>query len=868
MRKKLPITFAILFFCYQSFSQDLLGLGTSNYSGVVGMTLNPASIVDNRLKFDLNIIGVSNYYSNNYLSVKRDALINGSFFKSKYKDWSLVQRDLLQENNLPANENVNARLNNRVMAPLSFMATTGEKSAIALTINNRTNLVLNNLNQNFARLFYNNFDDHSLYYTPINMSGVSTDILNWLDVGFTYGRVLLDNNEHFLKAAFTAKYIGGVASGYLETNNAWIGFLDKENFVATSGYTSYGHSNKLSTDMFRAASLRSLRPESEGFGWSAGLVYEYRGNVKHFKYLTPEGKEKNRRDVNKYALRLGVSIMDAGKLIFDKGGYNNDFTANINNWNLSNYNIKKIQDVDNMLAEHVNYVTTDAGRYSVALPTALSVQMDLHVAKGFYINAMTYQPVKMVEADRYMKIESMYAITPRFESKGFGLYLPVTYTEFDNWNLGATLRLGPLYIGSNNLASLVFNDKVRTADIHAGVRIPIAHGSPGKISKFYDRLVSGQKDTSRPASYNTVNNHHSDSVEQARLAQIQALQARLYEMEKQRIIDSMRLVLQQTQPTIVAPAAPPVNIFINNYPANGKPLPIDSLINIAQPVKVDNKKKLVVDSTNKKQSPKTNNIVVQKDTVFVTDTIYKKSEADTSTSLKTNTATEEVKTEVVRQKELTNTQINLLNARLQNNEKQTEEQRRVMQQDIERQRKLIREMETEISRLRQNSLQSNASASRTSTSSTYSKSADGNSYSNTITQKQEEKKDKKFRPFAFLSRKNKQQTVTVKSTTDSIVSSPTGTQTYEQTRVTEEVKEKKKFRPFAFLKKKNNQSVDSSVVTEQTVIVKEKKKFRPFAFLKKKDKAEQSAGAEEESPKKKKWNPFGFLKKKEKEDKE
>ncbi|MCH5597442.1 hypothetical protein [Niabella ginsengisoli] len=61
------------------FSQDLLGLSTGNYAGITGMNLNPASIVDSRLKFDLNLIGVSNYYSNNYLSVKRDALIKGSF---------------------------------------------------------------------------------------------------------------------------------------------------------------------------------------------------------------------------------------------------------------------------------------------------------------------------------------------------------------------------------------------------------------------------------------------------------------------------------------------------------------------------------------------------------------------------------------------------------------------------------------------------------------------------------------------------------------------------------------------------------------------------------------------------------------------
>ena len=332
-------------------AQDLLGLGTGNYSGVTGMTLNPASIVDSRLKFDLNLIGVSNYYSNNYLALKRDALIKGSFFKDKYKDWALVRRDLLHETKLGTNEKVNLRLNNRVMAPLSFMLTTGKKSAIALNISNRTGVTVNNLNQDFARLAYRRFDDASFYGKTMDLSGIDMNVLNWVDIGFTYGRVLLDQDEHFIKAAFTAKYIGGVASGYFQADELSLSFSERNTVNASTPYARYGHGEKLGFDMFKSASLKSLRPEAEGFGWNAGIVYEYRGKIDRFKYLNPESEERLRRDKNKYTFKVGFSIMDAGKLTFKKSGFNNDFSADITDWNLKQYNIRSINDVDTMLSQ-------------------------------------------------------------------------------------------------------------------------------------------------------------------------------------------------------------------------------------------------------------------------------------------------------------------------------------------------------------------------------------------------------------------------------------------------------------------------------------------------------------------------------------
>ncbi|MCH5597443.1 DUF5723 family protein [Niabella ginsengisoli] len=491
---------------------------------------------------------------------------------------------MLHENKLAANERVNLRLNNRVIAPLSFMLTTGKKSAIALNIANRTGVTVNNLNQDFARLAYRRFDDAAFYGKTMDMNGIDMNVLNWLDVGFTYGRVLLDQDEHFIKAAFTAKYIGGVASGYFQSDDLSLKFNDKNNVDASTSYARYGHGEKLGFDMFKAASLKSLRPEAEGFGWNAGIVYEYRGKIDRFKYLNPESEEKLRRDKNKYTFKFGFSIMDAGKLTFKKNQLNNDFSANITDWNLKEYNIRSINDIDTMLSSRVIY-EANADGYTVALPTAYSAQFDLHLGRGFYVNAMTYQPFNLFDADKKMHVEAAYAVTPRFESRVFGLYFPVSYNEFDDWNVGATVRVGPVYFGSANLGSLVFNDKTRTADIHAGLRIPITYGSPSRLAKTFSAATHAKdKDVYNPAAEKTnvllAGNMRRDEVQIdstiiKKELEVKALEARLFELEKQRVLDSIRLANHGQ--------ISPVSITINNYTGGGNPsVRIDTIRSVRQ----------------------------------------------------------------------------------------------------------------------------------------------------------------------------------------------------------------------------------------------------------------------------------------------
>ena len=60
------IFFCLFFITYTSFSQQWLGISTSNYAGTYNLAANPANVADSRHKFFLNIAGANVDFINNY----------------------------------------------------------------------------------------------------------------------------------------------------------------------------------------------------------------------------------------------------------------------------------------------------------------------------------------------------------------------------------------------------------------------------------------------------------------------------------------------------------------------------------------------------------------------------------------------------------------------------------------------------------------------------------------------------------------------------------------------------------------------------------------------------------------------------------
>ncbi|NTV84716.1 MAG: hypothetical protein HGA23_10520, partial [Bacteroidales bacterium] len=116
--------------------------------------------------------------------------------------------------------------------------------------------------------------------------------------------------------------------------------------------------------------------------------------------------------------------------------------------------------------------------FDVSLPTAISLQADVNLTKGFFVNLTTFTALHTSDAktgnSHYI---SSYSITPRYEHKWFSVMLPFQYGSLQKFNVGLGLRAAFVYMGINNLFSGLVSDPYGSS-FYFGVKVPICFPKP------------------------------------------------------------------------------------------------------------------------------------------------------------------------------------------------------------------------------------------------------------------------------------------------------------------------------------------------------------------------------------------------------
>jgi outer membrane protein OmpA-like peptidoglycan-associated protein len=119
----------------------------------------------------------------------------------------------------------------------------------------------------------------------------------------------------------------------------------------------------------------------------------------------------------------------------------------------------------------------DDNTFKIKLPTAFSLQADVLLTRGLYVNLTTFTSLQGYDKPGRSHYLSTYSITPRYERKWFGVSIPIQYNQYGQFNVGLGIRAAFLYFGINNIITDVFMDPYGTS-IYLGVKIPIWHKGP------------------------------------------------------------------------------------------------------------------------------------------------------------------------------------------------------------------------------------------------------------------------------------------------------------------------------------------------------------------------------------------------------
>ncbi len=463
--KKVGIFFFLLHLSQSILAQDFSGYRAGNYTGVNGVFFNPANIADSRYRWDFNLFSLNTGVGNNQAS------FNLKNISETFNGDSLINKFIGKDAGTSSG-NVNATIHGP-----SVLFNTGKKAAFAFTSRARVMMNAVDIEGKLVDKILNDLaNDPELPYTVNSSENMRVLVNGWSEFGVSYARILKEEGKHFLKGGLSLKYLAGVANGYMQLNGLKATINEDPinfdpYFSNTTGrlQLALGGIDIADFDLSKLTSFKST-----GVGADIGFVYEYRPDVEKY-HRNDSGW---RHDLNKYKLRIGIALLDIGSNKYTRdvqrsGAYDINITGSERLYT-TQFEGLEIDSLKNFFDKNSQYFSPAPGNndasYKVGLPTTLQIDADYHFHRGFYMSLAGQLSLLSTSNKPYnSQYYSALSLTPRYEGRGFGLYVPLSYNQLTSFNAGVSLRMGPFFIGSGSvLTALMGNSK--QADVHLGLR--------------------------------------------------------------------------------------------------------------------------------------------------------------------------------------------------------------------------------------------------------------------------------------------------------------------------------------------------------------------------------------------------------------
>ena len=468
---KSTLTHILFFSIILSFSakaQQAIALRQSNYGGVLSLHTNPSSVADSRYTTYINFINIDAHSVNNFYQNQNFSLYN-----------SIKNGFLLQKNTESFNLRGNFLSTGIDIKGLSLLQNINKRNAFAVSTRLRGTLQANNVSTNFYDLIAKgNIQPNVFKNEKLN---VNTQL--FYEIGLTYGAVLINNGEDFLKAGVTLKLLTGIYNVGVTGKNinaqTTTNDLGKEALDFTNGNLNvryFGTQNLKKINPF-ALDFNSIfnKKAGNGFGGDIGFTYEFRPDYKD-NYIKRRRKHKSRgvyanlTSPIKYKFRIGLALVDFGKIRYSGDSIKSyDINLKDKKFGSETDGNFKYQNILNL----TKTPTTDFRQtFSASIPTTLQLNADYKIADDFFVNFSAQQNLvsKTAVGSRYA---SYIALSPRWETQHFEAALPIILgNNYRTLMVGTALRIGPLMLGTDNIWALSsIGQKSSGANVYAGLHL-------------------------------------------------------------------------------------------------------------------------------------------------------------------------------------------------------------------------------------------------------------------------------------------------------------------------------------------------------------------------------------------------------------
>ncbi|CEN53760.1 hypothetical protein [Capnocytophaga canis] len=430
--------------------QSFSGFRVSPYGGIYSIINNPAEAVGGMHKKGVNLLSFDGIFSNNKVPLSLSGL-SDSFEKFT----KTGEGSVFSHNDLDADFNLD------ILGPSAFF-NIGNKNAIAITSRVRAIADVRGID---AKILESYFSDTNLMdlaaYPSIKIDNQHILVNAFSEVGASWGSIVFSNEKHTIKVGVTLKAIQGIISsraGFDDFSGAIKLEQKKDDVILNISGTGDFSINNGGINIWGEDSDSKFRLQSSAstFVFDAGFAYEYR------KEPCPDCEK------TPYDFKFGLAFTDAGRLNYTTTENSKKYSINssVTSVALNLDNLQRDLDRSNLVSQ-----TSLKGKtFTSSLPVALRIYADARILRKFFVDFSG----QFASSDKKDKIynatyANSFVLTPRYESRWIGFYLPIANTQQVGTTIGTGLRVGPLVVGSSSIISNLFSNNTKGINVFAGI---------------------------------------------------------------------------------------------------------------------------------------------------------------------------------------------------------------------------------------------------------------------------------------------------------------------------------------------------------------------------------------------------------------
>lgn len=449
---KKPLLFIFSLLCAGSYAQEhFTGLSTSRRVGVVNGFVNPAEYANIATHFEVNVFNFSMNVANNKISF--GDIVSGDDF-----DNLIFQ----------PGEPTNLRLDAQILGPGLAMKVNKWAFAITTAANVKADMV--DVDVALGNAVTNGNLPGIIATYDINANNNQrVSALSWGEIGLSGAREIFSNEEHKITGGVTFKLLfpGSYANVAIE------GFTGEIDNIADQVYlndayarVNVTYSGSLENDFTDSSNFTKFFAGGlNGFGADLGVNYQW----------------KNPAD-NTVKLNAGISVRNLGKMTFkDDNNESNQYILDVpdnanpaDGLHLNQFeDAESIRDIENILNTSPYFNQFSSNRdFKVNMPTMFTAYADFNLIGGLYLSAYTQQKMNEDNKNEQITVQNIVSATPRYSTKWFEAYVPLSHNEVSGFTAGIGFRVGGFFIGSGSILSAAISD-THQADAYFGFRFGI-----------------------------------------------------------------------------------------------------------------------------------------------------------------------------------------------------------------------------------------------------------------------------------------------------------------------------------------------------------------------------------------------------------